>query len=152
MKPAIALRGGEKVGKSSSIRMAYEMLLEQHPNLIIKEKLHRGKKDISVIIIIKGVLIGIESQGDPNKRDLSGKYRLAKSLETFKEKNCDLILCAARASGTNRTKPVEEVEKLEPEYSITWLQKKRAQSEVVIGNENRAMAEKLFSELRKYIP
>ncbi len=89
-KSAIALFGPSNRGKSATIRETANQLMNAFPN----HKLHiiNDRADITYIIEINGVKIGIESQGDPNPR-------MSKSLQTFVAENCDIILCSCRSRG-----------------------------------------------------
>ena len=62
----IAVRGVANQGKSASIKIVYSLLRELYPAAKIEE-LNIGV-DITVVITIDGVKVGIESQGDPNSR------------------------------------------------------------------------------------
>lgn len=59
-----------------------------------KEEDYKSKpKDIGLIIQFNnGIKIGIESEGDPGRRN----NKLFTSLRDFKEKKCDIILCPIR--------------------------------------------------------
>lgn len=69
--------------------------LENHINILEgKEKKCESKpKDIGLIIQFNNkIKIGIESEGDPGRRN----NKLFTSLRNFKEKECDIILCPIR--------------------------------------------------------
>jgi len=77
--------------------------------------LHEGPTDtydITKIITVNGIKIGIESQGDPNSN-------LFTSLALFDKEKCDLIICATRTKGNT----VNEVMKYESNsgYDVIWL-------------------------------
>jgi hypothetical protein len=92
MAEIFALQGTCNSGKSSTIRLVYNTLTNKYPAAHV-QNLSPNTKDIKIIISgIKGLVIGIESQGDPNSR-------LLKSLQDFSNANCDIIICAARTSG-----------------------------------------------------
>lgn len=63
MKKVISLFGRAQTGKSITIKKVYKILKEKYANLEILTEILKG--DIQVIIKIKGIKIGIESQGDP---------------------------------------------------------------------------------------
>ncbi len=100
----------QNTGKTTTIKKVYEVLKRSHPNSVVREILNR--KEITIIIIIDDVKIGIESQGDPNSR-------LEESLKTFVEAGCDIIICATRTKGMT----VDAVNRLAGRYHIEWLDK-----------------------------
>ena len=65
MKSVIAIRAVANTGKTTTIKKVYEVLKRSHPNSVVREILNR--KEITIIIIIDDVKIGIESQGDPKQ-------------------------------------------------------------------------------------
>ena len=65
MKTIIAVRGAASRGKSTSIKLAFELLKDAYPNADVQNLLTRTTRvDIKIIVTIRGVQIGIESQGD----------------------------------------------------------------------------------------
>lgn len=108
MKKVIALRGVAKLGKSQTIRMAYNLLLAEYPTARRDYLIIRA--DVRVILTIDAVRIGIESQGDPNGR-------LEASLDLFRREGCQLIICATRTSGMT----VEAVNHLGRNYDLVWV-------------------------------
>lgn len=81
-------------GKSSTIKNIFFLLIEKYHNTmkINSFKIHPSSNDITAQIVIDGLLIGIESQGDPNST-------LKLSLNAFAKSNCNIIFCPARTSG-----------------------------------------------------
>ena len=80
--------GISNTGKSSTIRMIYNLLISKYPEAI-KEIVNIGKTDITVVLTIKGIKIGIESQGDPN-------IVISKIvLSMFIKIGCSIIVCAS---------------------------------------------------------
>ncbi len=116
MKEIIALKGLERSGKTTSIRMAYDMLINRFSSIkIIYVKPY--KKDITAVLSINNIVIGIESQGDPNSR-------LKNSLERFSnEYRCNIILCATRTKGET----ILIVNNMVGHgYNINWVKKNRS--------------------------
>lgn len=139
MKKVIALRGVAKVGKSQTIRKAYDLLLVQYPSaqrgcLII------GKTDVRVILTIDGVRIGIESQGDPNGR-------LKASLDLFVQEGCQVIVCATRTSGMT----VEAVNRLEGSYNLFWFDQVVEPQPSEQASRNHQMATRIVEEVKQAI-
>lgn len=94
MKRVFALTGTTNTGKSTTIRAVYELLLAEYPNVKPEEGAILNRVEIKVVIVINGVKIGIESQGDPVKES-----RLEESLEEFVKVDCSIIICARRTYG-----------------------------------------------------
>ena len=112
-KIAFILEGEENSGKTSTIKEIVKIICnneKQIENIIIREEDKHfyetpnegtkinledilNKKDIGLIIQFNnGIKIGIESEGDPGRRN----NKLFTSLRDFKEKKCDIILCPIR--------------------------------------------------------
>jgi len=133
----IALRGISNVGKSKTIGKVYELLISKYPH---HQKEHdRQLMDISVIIIINGVRIGIEGQGDPSGR-------LDESLSLFVKERCKVIICATRTRGqtvaavTNMTKH---------NFEVIWFEQVASVSSKHDAS-NLAMAKLIIEEAEKY--
>ena len=90
MKKIIALKGKGNSGKTQTIRKVFNELCAQDKDT--KVEILIDNADVKAIVTIKGIKIGIESQGDPNSR-------LKDSLNEFSKKDCDIIVCATRTSG-----------------------------------------------------
>lgn len=127
-KTTIANWGHAGQGKSETIRLVYDNLLNNHgatvSTLITPQGLSGG--DIQVIITLNGYTIGIESQGDPNSR-------LFKSIPLFVQHNCDLIICATRTSG--RTVQLVEQTERNNGYRLFWATNCRSRSSNVNHNQ-----------------
>jgi hypothetical protein len=67
--------------------------------------------DITYIIVINRIKIGIESQGDPNSR-------MFQSLQTFVAQGCDIIICSCRSRGATAD-AVEDLHR-HHQYEIIW--------------------------------
>lgn len=92
-KPTIAIYGQAGRGKSATIREEANQLINAFPNHTLK--MINDEADITNIIEINGINIGIESKGD----SISCKPT---SLSNFVVINCDNIICAWRSSGMTR--------------------------------------------------
>lgn len=128
-KTVIANKGLAEQGKSASIKLVTEEILKNFKNATyqayivdIKQKTITKselsyKGDITVLIEIDGIKIGVESQGDPQSR-------IFYSLPFFVQNECDIVLCACR----NRGDTVWEVEKLHDNnnYDIIWTTNPRS--------------------------
>jgi hypothetical protein len=107
-KKVIALRGRANVGKSQTIKEVYGLLRSKYQCGVEWEK--NTRTDVRAVLIIDGVRIGIESQGDP-------RGRLADSLSLFARIGCRVIVCATRTRGGT----VDAVNNLRPNYEPVWL-------------------------------
>lgn len=140
-KKVIALQGVSNVGKSETIKKAYELLKTKYPNAtILIEEIY--KVDITVILIIKNVKIGIESQGDPNGR------LVRESLARFVRESCQIIICDTRTYGQT----VDAVNKLRQrhEYEVVWLQQVKVEPFTQHAS-NLEMAKRIIGEVEEII-
>ena len=110
MPHIFALQGRAKCGKSCTLTQLFNEIKAKYPSATI-QALHSGTQDITVIMHgVNGLVVGIESQGDPNSR-------LQQSLPSFAAANCDIIFCACRTSGMT----VGWVNALSATYNIQFI-------------------------------
>ncbi len=135
MKQISVLQGVSGVGKTATIKIVFELLQEKYPNVEVKRLMRTGKNinDIKIVLYIDGLIVGIESQGDPNSR-------LKKSLEEFELLNCDRIICAARTSGMT----VDWVNYYKARYKINFITQQVNQSSSQLTS-NKKMAQKIIA-------
>lgn len=108
-KTVFANSGTADQGKSSTIIEIFNLLNKKYRNSI--EIIFSSEWDITAVVTIGKIKIGIESQGDPNSR-------LLNSLKYFVKINCDIIICSTRTSGTT----VDAVNALNKRgYNIVWV-------------------------------
>jgi hypothetical protein len=131
MNTIIALRGVANRGKTASIKRVYDLLKGAYSKAMFQEIV--VGVDIQIIITIDGVKVGIESQGDPNSRQL-------KSLKTFVKVGCKVIVCATRSYGMT----VDAVNSLSKQYNIQWLEKQATQTKRAQDVANDEMATQIF--------
>lgn len=137
-KTIIANKGTAYKGKSTSIKLVLQQILSE-----FKEASHTAYRfdykeekfteielsyewDVTVIVTINGIKIGVESQGDPNSI-------LFKSLPFFVEENCDIILCATRSGGAT-VHVVDDISN-ESNYNSIWLSNPRSNTDHDFLNE-----------------
>jgi hypothetical protein len=121
MPHLFALQGPGNCGKSDTLIRLFHALQTKYPSATIRA-LHSGTKDIAVIMRgVKGLAVGIESQGDPNSR-------LERSLHAFAAAKCDIIFCACRTSGMT----VDWINALSAAYSIHFV------AQTVVANNHGA--------------
>jgi hypothetical protein len=135
-KTVIANIGHANQGKSDSIKKVLQLLLLKYPNSNTPLAKIDYSGDVKVIISIRNLKIGIESQGDPNSR-------LGKSLDEFAAESCDIIICSCRTRGQT----AYDVDSMKPQYGydIIWVSNYRS-DEVDKDNLNELSA-KQFVEL-----
>lgn len=95
-KIVIALWHSGGKGKTGSLREFAHLLLRTYPTatiLLAEPNPVPTDRDFRLVVEIKGKIIAIESQGDPNT-NLHG--RLMKLVATY---NPDIILCSSRTKG-----------------------------------------------------
>jgi hypothetical protein len=135
MKTIVALQGVGNSGKTTSIKKAYQLLIDAYPDATVEVILNRV--EITVIININGALVGIESQGDP-------RSRLPKSLDHFVRVGCEVIVCATRSYGGT----VEAVKALDGRYHIQWLTKDAKQEPKAQEIDNKETAVLIVEEVK----
>ena len=101
MTQVYVISGPKNAGKSTTIRIIYNMILEKYKG--VEFFLDSGEgKEISVIIEdVNGKKIGLESRGDPPNKEQAKKNKNSyrNNLKKFKKKKCDIIFCTSRKHG-----------------------------------------------------
>lgn len=136
-REVIALWGKAKSGKSQTIKRAYDLLRLQYNNAQEEHEI-LGDIDIRVVLIINGVKIGIESQGDPGGR-------LEKSLSLFVRIGCTVIVCTTRTRGET----VDIVNSLRPNYEVLRLEQNIRLGMSEQQMSNNMMAERIVREVQR---
>ena len=145
-KKVIALSGVSKrdvsnVGRSDTINKVYDLLKLKYPDATERHEKF-GLNDIKSVLTIKGIKIGIESQGSKGSR-------LRESLDLFIMMECKVIICAS----TTRGDTFNAVKELEHSHEVIWFQhnvlKYATASEQAASN--LAMAKKIVGETEKII-
>ena len=105
----IANYGSGNKGKSTSVKEVYKLLAARYPtDVTVIHPLSSG--DVKAIIKVKGILVGIESQGDPNSR-------MKNSLVDFLNAGCKIIVAACRSYG-DTANAIEDMHKYG--YQVIW--------------------------------
>ncbi len=136
MKKVFALRGTSNRGKTQTIRTVDELLRTKHPGASVEHE-YRTRAELSVVLGINGVKIGIETTGE-------NAERIRQSLDQFVTLGCEVIICATRTSG----KTVKAVEAL-PGYEIVWLERPAQSDPMERIFSNLAMARHIAEETEK---
>jgi hypothetical protein len=138
-KKAIALSGRGNVGKTGTIKQVFELLKSKH-RITETNEINAGA-DITVIIVIGGVKIGIESQGDPGSR-------IFESLKLFVKEDCHIIICATRSWGAT----VDTFSELASDsYKLIQLWQVVKDTDSEQKASNKAMAERIVKEAEELI-
>ena len=96
MKTILAIWHIANKGKTATLREFANLLIATYPNyraIIPNPVLIPATGDFRLIVEINGIIIAVESQGDPNT-NLGG--RLLDLADNF---HCDIILCSTRTKG-----------------------------------------------------
>lgn len=90
-KLIIANTGSGEKGKSTSIKEVFKLLESRYPKEV--NIIHPASSgDVMATVKVHGILVGIESQGDP-------KSRIFSSLDYFHKVGCQIIVVACRLYG-----------------------------------------------------
>ena len=109
-KTMICLYAKKNSGKTTALkRLFYEELKGEK---VIVEK----GNDIVGIVKLGDVIIGVSSQGDPWSNE--------EGIEALVKENCDIIVCAARTSGST----TEVVGSYGEDYNLFWVAPLRIES------------------------
>ena len=93
----IALQGRGESGKTTSIGLMYEQLVDHSGFTVIQSNFQSAgaNKEFRAVLKVDGVLVGVTSKGDT--------YDYVKiDLEFLIEKGCTVIICACRTSDRSR--------------------------------------------------
>lgn len=115
MKTIIAIWNSGSKGKSSTLREFANLIISTYPDYkpIYPEKIELIESgDFRLVLEINGVIIGIESQGDPNT-DLEKRL-----FELSRKYDCNLIFCTTRTRGET-VYAVENLAK-KKDYNKIW--------------------------------
>jgi hypothetical protein len=135
-KHVFALYGTANVGKSATLKKVFALLTDAYPTAPV-QNIHPPGIDITVVIEIDGIFVGIESQGDPNGR-------LAESIELFKKVKCIIIICATRTRGGT----VTTIENLQPEFTLVWHHKTSEPQVNLRARHDDVIAQTIFDQVQ----
>ena len=139
MKTLIALRGAGNRGKSTTLKAVIELVKAAYPSATFEET--RYTVDVTIVIVIGRIKVGIETQGDPNSR-------LGQSLKIFIEVGCKVIVCASRSYG--RT-VVIVTETNASGYQINWVKKASVEESARQAAANKVVAKEIFAMVQAAI-
>jgi hypothetical protein len=112
----IALRGWKDSGKSTTLGIAYQELLNSYGGREIRSgRHHADSRDLrGAILEIDRVRVGFVSAGDLARI-------LERCFDLLVREGCLVIVCAARSYGES----ADFVERQEPDYRVVWIEKAR---------------------------
>jgi predicted kinase len=136
-KTMIALWGIGNLGKTTTIRLAYETLRKEAK--VIDPGRRARKEVIGAILEIDGVKVGFASQGD-----------LAEILEELLapliEAGCLVIICATHTRGGTVETVNQLASQAQPPFKLVWIPKAGPQVDHADGNQKKA--DELISAIR----
>lgn len=130
----IALQGRGGIGKSTTIRLAFDSFIKSS-DVVLIDFTRRGRSiDFRAIVDIPNqkIRVGFSSQGDT-------KAEILKSLRKLIADGCDIIVCASRSRGG----PVQAINSFQGAYQIEFHQHQRVAAQPNRNARNLAMASKL---------
>lgn len=134
MKKIIVLYGRANCGKSETIKNVFKILNSNYPTAMV-DIIFSGS-DIKILMKnLKGLTVGIESQGDPNSR-------LDQSLQDFQNAQCDIIICTSRTRGMT----VNWINSLANSFQIGWIRKISTKSSSQQSANNKSDAQILIQK------
>lgn len=138
-KTIVALWHTASKGKTATLREVARLLNQQAPEGIITPFNNiPNTGDFRFVIEINGIVVGIESQGDPNTNLENCLFELAN------EYNCSVIFCATRTRGST----VEAVDSLLPQgFQTIWTSTYQIDGENQQNIANRTKAKHLLDLL-----
>ena len=137
------LQGKANIGKTQTIKEIYNLLQNKYFNTEttnyiepVAPHFDMFGADIKTILRINNINIGFESQGDPNSR-------LDDSLKFFIEKECQIIVCAARTRGMTN----DWIKEYSNKFKIEWIQKNISDNKNNEKKENQEQAQEIANTI-----
>lgn len=143
-KTLIAVQATKRRGKTQSIALAHQKLLEQGAEVMRRPIALRGRcLDVrQAILKIDGVLVGFASSGDDHEK-------LKKDLTALFVAECSVIVCATHTSTSESARAMRRFAE-EHGYNVVPLAKERS-AVIHEGRDNANFAERIISEIRQAI-
>lgn len=122
-------------GKTSSVKEVFNQLSAKYPQNV--QILINGG-DIKAIVEVAGILVGIESQGDPGSR-------MPQSMDDFVAAGCDIIVTSCRTRGETYDKI--NIDLNNQGYDIIWTSNDKyydSNNLMIINNLNNRYAKRII--------
>lgn len=146
-KLVIADRGASGIGKSAAIKSVYYLLKKKGFEIVKEEWQYQEEVgDIKAVFMVKGVMVGVESQGDPD-------HDMETTMEEFVNDGCDMIVTACRTK-SDTYKKVKDYLGIENGYDIIWYAHyvyKAIGQDLTREELNRKYAEQVIELIEKRI-
>ncbi len=141
MKTIIALKGKGGSGKTTTINILYELLVQ---NSYIKQMGNcKGKGDFTAILQKKNKLIGITSVGD--------NYDIVyQRLKDFVDLKCEVCVCACRTFDRKGHGTIAAINEF-PSYQHIFINKTFDRNAATQTSTNIDDAREIFNEIEKQI-
>ena len=147
-KTVIVVKGETNSGKTSSIKIAYEKLIENERPIQTVEFKFIDCCDFRSVLILLNHRIGFLSYGDEYKK-------LKQHITALKESQCSIIICACsvKEMGDDEAETCKAISSLEPEYEIKFIDKPRSKHRLkkYRNAENMSFAEKSYNSIIRAI-
>lgn len=138
MKTIIALSNNGNTGKTETLRILAQMLIEKYPELQILDKKQEkipSEGDFRFVVQINSQKIGIESEGNPDSL-------LKERLGDLTQLGCNIIFCTSRTRGET-VKTIEEIGN-DNDFQIIWTSTYQTQNTEQYTSVNRLKAQHLW--------
>lgn len=135
----LGLYAGAESGKSETIKIVLQILLERFPEHAIIFENGEDGGDVKALLFIHGTKVGIESQGDPWSRQMQ-------SIKDFTDIGCDIILSASRTRGMT----TKSILAHQDQYKIYWYYKNRELDSDMWYERNMGMAHFLADQIEAF--
>ena len=139
-KIAIINQGQSNRGKSTTILQIYAALKHKYQPTENPTSTNSRNNEITAILQIDGIKIGIESEGDPYTN-----YEI--SLKKFIEASCNIIIATCRTKGATAA----SMRKLKDNgYSVIWTTNPRSDDEILIDKLNQKYVDMIIEIVDEY--
>lgn len=138
MKTIIALSNNGNTGKTETLRILAQMLIEKYPELQILDKKQEkipSEGDFRFVVQINSQKIGIESEGNPDSL-------LKERLGDLTQLGCNIIFCTSRTRGET-VKTIEEIGN-NNDFQIIWTSTYQTQNTEQYTSVNQLKAQHLW--------
>lgn len=129
----IALIGPSSCGKTSTLNLVYDKIIDKSTIVEPKKKLGGDNRDFSIIITYEGFRIAIFTMGDYS-------FEILKAVEWARKKKCDFLIIACN---DRFIKPFREFNK----YPNEQIRKEKLKNKTDFKSENESIANQIIDFL-----